>query len=238
MPSIRCALLSNQLRRSVVLTLLFAALVGCGTRNTSTLSFSYRELGPDGYINQTLTITNHSFASFAPTLVVTPLDKTGHTLSDLHVTTAFGSDRGNLVIPPNGQSYDILTFHGPDAARVFQVKVHVKALTQVNSPAGPDHVNAQAADASGNLVSKFDNFDKVALINSNTTPVAVRIAYIVYDQPPPNVPQQAVSVTPIGGLITVPAQSTILVPVTAEAEAALQKYSNGPAVSLKAYFSH
>ncbi|MDF3293396.1 hypothetical protein [Streptomyces silvisoli] len=240
MPSRRHAFMPRAAAITTGLALLVVALgiySVASSAQTAPLSFSYRSMGKDGYINQVLTITNHKSVNFAPDLAVTPEDSLGQVLPDLRVTTAFGSDRGNLVVPPNGTSFDILAFHGSASAKVRKVKVQIKALNQVDSPAGPETVATQAADANGQPVNKFADFDQVFLMNPNKTPVTVRIAYLVYDQPPSNVPQQTISVTPIGGLIEVPAQGSTVVHVFGAAKAAVHKYSNGPAVSLKAYLS-
>jgi hypothetical protein len=65
----------------------------------------------------------------------------------------------------------------------------------------------------------------------------VRVAYLVYDQPAEGETQQAISVTPIGGLVRVPADGTAVVEVTGDAAQAVARYSGGPAVSVKAYNS-
>ncbi|WP_030299767.1 hypothetical protein [Streptomyces katrae] len=56
-------------------------------------------------------------------------------------------------------------------------------------------------------------------------------------RPLPRSAQQVVEVVPIGGLTTVPAGATSSVTVSGDAKAAVQKFSGGPAVSVKAYFS-
>lgn len=63
------------------------------------------------------------------------------------------------------------------------------------------------------------------------------MAYLVYDQPPKGQTQQAVVVVPVGGLTRVPAHGTAVVKVTGAAAAAVARYSDGPAVSIKPYNS-
>jgi hypothetical protein len=86
-------------------------------------------------------------------------------------------------------------------------------------------------------VDKFSRFAALRLSNTDAFPVAVRLAYLVYDQPPKGQTQQAIVVVPVGGLTRVPAHGTALVKVTGTAAAAVARYSNGPAVSIKTYNS-
>ncbi|MGC0319211.1 hypothetical protein [Kitasatospora acidiphila] len=202
----------------------------------TSLSFSYHALGKQEYIDQTLSINNDGQTSVVPTLTITAVDGSGKDLPDVQVTTAYGSDRGSLVIQPGG-GYDVLAFHGADAKQVATVKVTVKELAAADLPASASAVEAKPADAAGQPLTKFDAFDQVILKNPNNTAVSVRIVYLVYDQPPAGTPQQAIEVVPIGGLITVPPAGTTSVAVSGDAKTAVQKYSGGPAVSVKTYFS-
>ncbi|MDX3073259.1 hypothetical protein [Streptomyces sp. MI02-7b] len=117
-----------------------------------------------------------------------------------------------------------------------RVTVQSAAVARIN--AGPHEVTTQALDRHGREISKFERFSAVRLTNEDDFPVAVRIAYILWDQPPKGVTQQAAEVTPIGGLTRVPAHGSAVVRVTGkEAVAAVARNSDGPAVSLKAYNS-
>ncbi|MFE6847493.1 hypothetical protein [Streptomyces sp. NPDC057686] len=171
-----------------------------------------------------------------PTLAITAVDSTGKDLPDVQVRTAYGSDRGGLVVQ-HGGSHDVLAFSGEDAGRVADVRVTVKELVPADLPAGSSAVEAKPADAAGQPLTKFDAFDQVSLKNPNTTAVSVRVVYLVYDQPKDGSPQQAVEVVPIGGLTTIPAGGTSSVTVSGDAKTAVQKFSHGPAVSIKPYFS-
>ncbi|MEU6238103.1 hypothetical protein [Kitasatospora sp. NPDC047058] len=202
----------------------------------TSLSFSYHALGKQEYIDQTLSIGNDGQASVVPTLTITAVDGSGRELPDVQVTTAYGSDRGSLVIQPGG-GYDVLAFHGADAKNVADVKVTVKELAAADLPESASGVEAQPADAAGKPLTKFDPFDQVILKNPNSTAVSVRIVYLVYDQPSAGTPQQAIEAVPIGGLITVPPAGTTPVAVSGDAKSAVRKYSGGPAVSVKTYFS-
>ncbi|GAA3011331.1 hypothetical protein GCM10020229_23560 [Kitasatospora albolonga] len=200
------------------------------------LTFRYQARGEHEFIDQTLIIGNDGRTSVAPTLAITAVDATGKDLPDVRVTTAYGSDRGGLVVQPGG-GYDVLAFGGPGAEQVAEVKVTVKESAPADLPADATAVEAKPADASGRPMTKFDPFEQVLLKNPNTTPVSVRVVYLVYDKPKPGTPQQTTAVIPIGGLTTIPPGGTSSVPVTGDAAAAVRQYSDGPAVSVKTYFS-
>ncbi|MGW6916910.1 hypothetical protein ACWGB8_24245 [Kitasatospora sp. NPDC054939] len=213
-----------------------AAATGPASPAPAALSFGYQAHGESEYIDQTLSIRNDGPTSVAPTLVITAVDGAGKDLPDVRVTTAYGSDRGGLVVQP-GDGYDVLAFSGAGADRVKDVRVTVKEAAPEQLPADASAVRATPADAAGRPMSKFDAFHQVVLTNPNTAPVSVRIVYLVYDAPKPGASQQVAEAVAIGGLTTVPAGSTASVTVSGDAAAAVQKYAGGPAVSVKAYFS-
>ncbi|MFF3257088.1 hypothetical protein ACFYWP_40345 [Actinacidiphila glaucinigra] len=201
------------------------------------LSFRYvGDYGVDETMNQQLEIQNDSPVSVVPVLPFEALDKNDQVLPQVKVSTIYGSDRGTLVAPW-GASADILRFSGSGAHDVADVRVTVRRTAIARIPAGAHDVTTQALDSRGREMSRFERFSAVRLTNEDDIPVSVRIAYIVWDQPPKGVTQQAVEVTAIGGLAKVPAHGTAVVPVTGEAAAAVARNSNGPAVSIKAYNS-
>ncbi|MFE6551137.1 hypothetical protein ACFVHS_22440 [Streptomyces sp. NPDC057746] len=202
-----------------------------------TLSFQYiSDSGVDETINQILMIKNVARDSLAPVLSFKALDKNDHVLPHVKVSTVFGSDRGDLVAP-YGSSSDILRFSGPGEHDVADVRVTVRSTTKARFPAGPHDVTTQALDSHGREIERFERFSAVRLTNEDDIPVFVRVAYILWDQPPKGVTQQAVEVTPVGDLTIVPAHSTAVVKVSGRAAAAVARNSYGPAVSIKAYNS-
>ncbi|MFF3878197.1 hypothetical protein [Streptomyces sp. NPDC001978] len=201
------------------------------------LSFQYvGDSGVDETINQVLVIKNVARDSLAPVLSFKALDKNDHVLPHVKVSTVFGSDRGDLVAP-YGSSTDILRFSGPGEHDVADVRVTVRSTTKARFPAGLHEVTTQALDSHGRKIEKFERFSAVRLTNEDDIPVFVRIAYILWDQPPKGVTQQAVEVTAVGDLTPVPAHGTAVVKVSGKAAAAVARNSYGPAVSIKAYNS-
>ncbi|MFF2436180.1 hypothetical protein ACFVU4_18695 [Streptomyces sp. NPDC058107] len=187
-------------------------------------------------MNQQLEIKNVSGGSLVPILSFSALDKNHQVLPEVKVSTVYGSDRGDLVAP-YGTSIDILRFSGPGKHDVADVRVKVHSTATALIPAGEHEVTTQALDIHGREITRFERFSKVRLTNEDDFPVSVRIAYILWDQPPKGVTQQAVEVTAVGGLTVVPPHGTAVVKVTGDAAAAVARNSNGPAVSIKAYNS-
>ncbi|MEU0780955.1 hypothetical protein ABZ341_05155 [Streptomyces sp. NPDC006173] len=201
------------------------------------LSFDYvGDSGVDEIMNQTLNLTNDYPASVVPVLSFRALDKHHHVLQEVKVSTVYGSDRGELVVP-YGTSLDILRFSGPGEHDVADVRVTVRSNTIASIPAGMHGVTTQALDSHGREIERFARFSAVRVTNADGIPVSVRIAYVLWDQPPEGVTQQAIEVTAIGGLTRVPAHGTAVIQVTGKASAAVVRNSNGPAVSIKAYNS-
>lgn len=242
---------------SVAVVVSWALLSGCGpaapageARNAHTsesgsvsdvpsLALSFRYVGDSGVdetMNQQLLINNALADSLVPVLSFKALDKHDHVLPGVKVSTVYGSDRGNLVAP-YGTSIDILRFSGPGKHDVKDVRVTVRSMTQARFPAGSHEVTTQALDSHGREIERFARFSAVRLTNENNFPASVRIAYILWDQPPKGVTQQAVEVTAVGGLTLVPAHGTAVVKVSGKAAAAVARDSYGPAVSIKAYNS-
>jgi hypothetical protein len=202
------------------------------------VSFRYvGDSGKDETINQTLNIANSYQAPVVLRLSFSALDKAHHLLPEVKVSTVFGSDFGNLVAP-HGYSYDILRFSGPGEHQVADVHVTVHQVRPASSPpSGAEEVTTQALDSAGRDVSRFTRFSQVRLTNTNDMPAAVRVVYIVWDQPAHGNTQQAVEVTPVGDLTLVLPHGTAIVKLTGAAAAAVARSSDGPAVSIKAFQS-
>ncbi|WP_316784915.1 hypothetical protein [Streptomyces sasae] len=202
----------------------------------SALTFAYQREGGDNYISQTLAIKNANKESVVPVLAFTALDQNGDPLPGVHVQTVYGSDSGRLVVS-YGWGFDILRFSGAGEHQVYDVRVTVKRVVAAKSRANAHPVTVQELDSAGRTVSKFSRFTAVRVTNTDPYAVTTRVAYLVYDQPAEGETQQAVSVTPIGGLVRVPGGGSAVVKVTGAAATAVARYSGGPAVSVKAYNS-
>jgi hypothetical protein len=188
----------------VVFALVFA---GCTfPTEESEMSFKYTAYGGDNY-DQVLEITSDGFSGVAMDLDITPLDESGQPISGVTVTSAFGSYRGNQVIPPFFTDYDVLKFEGERATKVRDVDVTVARLEQVDYPTVYREVTVERFD-DGRVVRAGDaTFDAIELTNTNPNDMPLRIALIGWARAPRGAPQQAEWVIPLSDdLVTVPAK--------------------------------
>lgn len=193
------------------------------------LSFHYEQHARSGVIDQTLSIRNSGSSAVTVRLTFTPLDARGEPLPEVATTTAYGTEAGRHVLAPGFTDVDVLSFHGPRHREVADVRVRVDAVETVPFASKVrEVVLADRIDASGQVVSG-GWYEKVRLTNINREPVDVRIALIEYERPQPGFSQQAVDVRQLGGLVTVPARGSVVVPGPTEFPDAF--------VSVKAYFS-
>ncbi|MEV5573916.1 hypothetical protein AB0L06_28090 [Spirillospora sp. NPDC052269] len=186
-PSSRAALLSTSLNIGGVVLAVVAMMVfdlplekGMVAQRIGTLEFQYRPEGPDSaFAAQTLTVANWERLAVAPTLALTPQDEKGREVRGVTVRTAFGADRGLLVVPPRGNTTEILAFDGPNSGAVRRVKVAVRGSSYADGPGfrvGPAH--AKPVDRSGAPLELGREFDRVFV----TSPAAeVRVMCIVWE---------------------------------------------------------
>ena len=197
--------------RIAALLALTAALAGCRMEAAPTragdLSFEYRAIGGDGYMDQVLEITNHGESAVVPKLEITPLDKAGQPITGLKVTSAFGSERSGRVLPADFTDYDVLKFEGERATKVRDVDVTVARLEEVDYPTVYREVTVERFD-DGRVVRAGDaTFDAIELTNTNPNDLPLRIALIGWARAPRGAPQQAEWVIPLSdNLVTVPAK--------------------------------
>ncbi|MBB4763043.1 hypothetical protein [Actinoplanes digitatis] len=223
-----------------VVALTVAGLVTWDIVDTSTrerLTFTYVSQPGDGMMDQLLLIDNDDATAVTPTLSFTALDGSGEPLPGVTVTTAYGSDRGGLVVPPGG-GYDVLIFGGQPAGEVADVRVTVDDAPTVRFPSHSDEVDVTALDDQGLSTTGDGRIAAVELTNTNGVPVTVRLVYLVWSDSEPGQPQQAETVTPIGDLIEISGDGRVTVPVTGQADAANRAaVAANRSASVKAYFA-
>jgi hypothetical protein len=208
--------------RIAALLALTSALAGCGAMAAAPtrpgdLSFEYTAIADEGNMDQVLQITNDGDSAVVPTLEITPLDKGGLPIEGLKVTSAFGSERGERVLPALYTDYDVLKFEGERATDVRDVRVTVKRLEQVDYPTVYRDVTVERFD-DGRVVRAGDaTFDAIELTNTNPNDIPLRIALIGWARAPRGAPQQADWVIPLSDdLVTVPAKKRKLVRMPAD----------------------
>ncbi|MEV5570319.1 hypothetical protein AB0L06_09720 [Spirillospora sp. NPDC052269] len=127
------------------------------------LVFEYRADGPDAdFAGQTLTVRNYERLAVAPTLAYTAQDADGRDLPGVSVRTAFGSDRGLVVIAGRGAFREALAFDGPRAGDVRRVKVAVPGSRYAEGPyRQTTQAEAFPIDRAGGRLELGHPFDRV-----------------------------------------------------------------------------
>ncbi|KAB2389937.1 hypothetical protein [Actinomadura montaniterrae] len=178
------------------------------------LTFAFKRTTGPGYMDQTLMMNNYGSTATAPSLTFVPLDWTGHVLPGVTVRTAYGSDRGLVVLPPRSTGADVLAFDGPGFRNVADVRVTVRHQEHPKQPAhAAGELQARRLIGTGYTEAGQD-FDTVVVHNTNGVAVSVRLVCILWEDPPPGAAQQMVRSLPIGGLISMAPYAKIRVPVT------------------------
>jgi len=200
--------------------------------------FAYRATSGSGIMNQILEITNPSPRSYAPVLKLSAVDDSGITLPEVTVSTLFGSDRGELVVPARTGVVDVMRFSGKHLDRVADVRASVSTAALVHYPAITSEPTVTPIDSSDAVVTRNDVFARVRVNNDNNDPITIRLVYIIWDTPPEGQTQQADRTEPIGDLVTVPAHGETTVQITPNDAALIRKYAGAAPASIKAYFSY
>lgn len=197
-----------------------ALLLGTGLVNAAPsndfqeLTFTFNRTTGPGHMDQVLDMANYGWSAVAPTLTFVPLDGAGHALPGVTVRTAYGSDRGLVVLPPRTTGNDVLAFDGPGFRKVADVKVTVRHAERVKTPEGAaDELHARRLLDTG-LTEPPQDFDSLVVQNTNAFAVSVRMVCILWEDPPPGATQQMVRSLPIGGLVSIDPLDEVNVPVT------------------------
>jgi hypothetical protein len=221
-----------------VLLAFVLVLSGCATtkdtRLERSLSFSYQAIAEPGYMDQNLQIVNKGSSAVVPVLAYQPTDANGRALTDIHVSTAYGSDRGELVVPEGGW-FEILSFQGNGVSEIIDVRVTVVSVEAVEYPMVNAELKTQILDSKGEP-TYAGPFESVRLTNDGPLNVTVRVVFLVFDQPPQGAPEKPIRIVPLAGLTKVAGRSDVIIPVTPEV-ASVQAEIAGQDVwmSVKAY---
>lgn len=137
----------------------------------------------------------------------TALDADSNEVPGIEVGTAFGSDRGLLLVA-KPRAFDFLTFKGERASEVVDVSAEVVTVEEVPGPV----VNVLALPEvlwEGEPVAGFEIFDEVVLANESDVVVAFRVVCLVYDSPAPGHAQQAEEISVVVDRVEVPAGEAV-----------------------------
>lgn len=205
-------------RAGAALLALAMLLAGCGADSAATdpsaaaFEFTYEQFGGEDSIDQALRITNRDDRAIALTLGFVALDEAGKPLPAVDVQTVYGRQEGDMIVPANAESIDILMFDGPGSDEVDDVRVTVEKAQPVSGPIAA-YVPVDRIGPDGTIVAPYESYDKVRLTNDDDVPAQVRLVGIVWGRPAKGESQQALEVIPFGELSQVPAGESIEVAV-------------------------
>lgn len=166
------------------------------------LSFSYLAEGGDGFIDQTLTITNAGDAAGAPDLDLVPLDARGREVPGVEVVTAFGSDRGEQVVPAYTEVIDVLKFKGARAGDVADVRVTVADPGTLDADLPPaNDIQVKRYDIDGRTTSE-NTLGSVLVKNSYDRPITVAVVGLEFAPAERGATQHFERVSDLAGPIT------------------------------------
>ena len=153
------------------------------------------------------------------------------------VTTVYGSNRGNVVVPARGFATDVMRFNGDGVDRIADVRATVAVPVEVEYPPAPVEPVVTPLDSAGAEVTRNDAFTRVQVANDNDDPVTLRLVYIVWDEPSAGRTQQAELVVPLDDVVTVPAHGETEVTVEPNDAAVIEQYAGVALASVKVYLS-
>lgn len=207
------------MRSAACLLVALCVAMSCSSSNdsdaptTSDISTTYVDIAQSGFIDQTVTFENRANVAVIPRTRYRALDGDGNAVGGIEVTTAFGSDRSLLVVPPTGY-FDVLTFTGVRVDEVADVEIEVVDVVPVAGYNLGEGIEPEALDGDGASVSKFDAFSQIGLANPSDADIRYRVVCLIYDVPKPGNAQQAIDVSVAIESVLVPAGERVIAPVT------------------------
>jgi hypothetical protein len=178
------------------------------------LVFDFRLTSKPGVMDQVLLIGNWDRTGVAPVLALTALDANADPMPDVTVHTAYGSDKGKVVVPPRATVIDVLRFEGPGARDVEDVDVEVTASEEIPRVPTGGELTVEHLDHRGRPVDLAAYIHGYRVTNDSDAEAKARVVLIEWENPPAGEPQQALRVTPVSPLLTLAphAKKTVRLP--------------------------
>lgn len=214
---------------------------GAGTAQTpgsgldaSQIETEFTRIAPQGYIDLSFKVGNPFDVPIILTGRLVARDANGADLPDVTLTSAFGVERGQLVLMPGGD-VDIVRVQGPGAAKVEDVALEDLAIEPTDAEPVTDDVDVERLDKRGEPLEYAMTARAVRLTNPNDVPVRMRVVVLVLRAPVSGVPQ-GITQTRDVATVEVPAGATEDVQLDAPARKLLRRGLTS-FVTLKAVFS-
>ena len=201
-------------------------------RRRDPVTFDFALFGPDGVIDQMMTIQYQGETTAAPVIRYRALDEHRRTLR-VEVHSCYGSDRGELALT-DGENTDLLYFRGPDTHLTVDVAAEIAELRPLERPRNPITLVVQN-DADGNEVPSGGGFDHLTVVNPSPMEALCRVVAVALDQPGSG-PQGAIAVVQITQEpLQVPPRSQVRLDPPSAAYTAISPYFGASWVTVKSY---
>src|SRR5690606_15655520 len=131
-----------------------------------------------GGLDQVLTMTNTTEHDLVPVLRFRPLDFYGRELPLTTVTSIQGLTRGQVVVPSNSQTRDVLRFEGPGCRNVRFVDTEVVDMVALDVAGLDTSPTTVMVDLDKKATNDPENFWGVGVANANEAEMRVRVTLV------------------------------------------------------------
>ena len=196
----------------LALLVVAAILFGIPTSRDE-VTFTYTAFGGEDTIDQVLEVHNDGLHAITTKLQITPLDEFGATLDGVTVKTAFGTEKGEHVLPSLYTEGDFLKFEGERAGEVRKVRVKILDIDQVKYPEQSEPFTVEKYDDGGRVDKFAEEFDAVEIANPNDDDMKVKLVVIAWLEQKGDDPQQFDWAIPLEDPVEVPGKGKTMVPL-------------------------
>ncbi|WP_229053164.1 hypothetical protein [Aeromicrobium sp. Leaf350] len=152
--------------------------MGLFTKKPRPLAVRYEAKATDGGLDQVLTMTNSTDHDLVPVLRFRPLDFYGRELPLVNVTSLQGLTRGQVVVPSNSATRDVLRFDGPGCRSVRFVDTEVLDLVEIEVLGLESQPTTVMVDLDKKATANPKDFWGVGVANANEAEMQVRVTLI------------------------------------------------------------
>lgn len=152
--------------------------MGLFTRKPRPLTVRYEAKSVDGGLDQVLTMTNSTDSDLVPVLRFRPLDFYGRELPLVTVTSLQGLTRGQVVVPSNSVTKDVLRFEGPGCRSVRFVDTEVVELVEIEVAGLDTEPTTVMVDLDKKATANPEDFWGIGVANANDAEMRVRVTLV------------------------------------------------------------
>ena len=155
--------------------------MGLFTKKPRPLTVRYEAKATDGGLDQVLTMTNSTDTDLVPVLRFRPLDFYGRELPLVTVTSLQGLTRGQVVVPSNSVTKDVLRFEGPGCRSVRFVDTEVVDLVEIEVAGLDTEPTTVMVDLDKKATANPEDFWGIGVANANDAEMRVRATLVALE---------------------------------------------------------